>query len=329
MLPSISTAAPSTRNGRRSAFWSRPTSAPARSSLPVPIERMTNSSPPTRATVSISRTIASNRRASDFSTRSPARCPRTSFTSLKPSRSIAISVNGSPERRERRNACSMRSSRSTRFGRPVSGSRSASEWALSSRQLRTTPAAAATNAQTTSAAATWSGVSRNSAVNRLAPSTSAARQSAHTNVLLSCRRLVLIVTRRRSAPPPGAAAGTSDSSAESSRSSPPERGTGIPRRRERERSRDREEPAGDRGISHAWISLRDSSGCCWARSSRPLADRIATNAPLHDPLLRSVPRSPRLPLVLLGTASLGGACGLVFGFTLEAAARRCSAGCSS
>lgn len=52
----------------------------------------------------------------------------------------------------------------------------------------------------------------------------------------------------------------------------------------------------------------------------PVADRIATNAPLHDPLLRSVPRSPRLPVVLLGTALLGGACGLAFGFTLEAAA---------
>jgi len=52
----------------------------------------------------------------------------------------------------------------------------------------------------------------------------------------------------------------------------------------------------------------------------PLADRIATNAPHHDPLLRSVPRSARLPVVLLGTALLGGACGLVFGFTLEAAA---------
>jgi leader peptidase (prepilin peptidase)/N-methyltransferase len=52
----------------------------------------------------------------------------------------------------------------------------------------------------------------------------------------------------------------------------------------------------------------------------PVADRIATNAPLHDPLLRSVPRSPRLPLVVLGTALLGGACGAVFGFTLEAAA---------
>jgi leader peptidase (prepilin peptidase)/N-methyltransferase len=52
----------------------------------------------------------------------------------------------------------------------------------------------------------------------------------------------------------------------------------------------------------------------------PLADRIATNAPLHDPLLRSVPRSPRLPFILGATALLGGACGLVFGFTLEAAA---------
>lgn len=52
----------------------------------------------------------------------------------------------------------------------------------------------------------------------------------------------------------------------------------------------------------------------------PLADRMATNAPLHDPLLKSVPRSPRLPLVTLGTALLAAACGFVFGFTLEALA---------
>lgn len=52
----------------------------------------------------------------------------------------------------------------------------------------------------------------------------------------------------------------------------------------------------------------------------PLADRIATNAPLHDPLLRSVPRSSRLPLVVVATAALGAGCGAVFGFTLEAAA---------
>ena len=50
----------------------------------------------------------------------------------------------------------------------------------------------------------------------------------------------------------------------------------------------------------------------------PLADRVATNAPLHDPLLKSVPRSPRLWLVALGTALLGGASGLVFGYTLGA-----------
>ena len=50
----------------------------------------------------------------------------------------------------------------------------------------------------------------------------------------------------------------------------------------------------------------------------PLADRLATNAPRHDPLLRGVPRSPRLALVTAGTALLAAACGLVFGFTLEA-----------
>jgi leader peptidase (prepilin peptidase) / N-methyltransferase len=51
----------------------------------------------------------------------------------------------------------------------------------------------------------------------------------------------------------------------------------------------------------------------------PLADRLATNAPLHDPLFRRVPVSRALPLVTAGTALLGGACGLAFGFTLEAA----------
>ena len=50
----------------------------------------------------------------------------------------------------------------------------------------------------------------------------------------------------------------------------------------------------------------------------PVADRIATNAPRHDPLLRSVPRSSRLWLVTAGTALLGAASGLVFGFSLEA-----------
>lgn len=50
----------------------------------------------------------------------------------------------------------------------------------------------------------------------------------------------------------------------------------------------------------------------------PVADRIATNAPEHDPLFRAVQRSRRLPLVTAATALLGAASGLVFGFELEA-----------
>ena len=50
----------------------------------------------------------------------------------------------------------------------------------------------------------------------------------------------------------------------------------------------------------------------------PLADRLATNAPVHEPLLRRVPFSRRLPLVALALAGLGAASGLVFGQTLEA-----------
>jgi leader peptidase (prepilin peptidase)/N-methyltransferase len=50
----------------------------------------------------------------------------------------------------------------------------------------------------------------------------------------------------------------------------------------------------------------------------PLADRVATNAPVHVRLLRRVPVSRALPLVAAGTAVLGGACGLAFGLTLEA-----------
>lgn len=50
----------------------------------------------------------------------------------------------------------------------------------------------------------------------------------------------------------------------------------------------------------------------------PLADRLATNAPVGAPLLARVPFSPRLPLVAAATALLGAACGLVYGFTLEA-----------
>lgn len=52
----------------------------------------------------------------------------------------------------------------------------------------------------------------------------------------------------------------------------------------------------------------------------PLADRLATNAPAHRPLLARAPLSRALPLVTLGTLGLGAACGLAFGLTLEALA---------
>jgi leader peptidase (prepilin peptidase)/N-methyltransferase len=51
----------------------------------------------------------------------------------------------------------------------------------------------------------------------------------------------------------------------------------------------------------------------------PLADRLATNAPIGAPLLLRVPFSRRLPFVTAGTALLGAASGLVFDLTLEAA----------
>lgn len=55
----------------------------------------------------------------------------------------------------------------------------------------------------------------------------------------------------------------------------------------------------------------------------PLADRLATNAPIGAPLLRRTPLSRRLPLVTAGTALLGATSGLVFGFTFEAAIAAC------
>jgi leader peptidase (prepilin peptidase) / N-methyltransferase len=51
----------------------------------------------------------------------------------------------------------------------------------------------------------------------------------------------------------------------------------------------------------------------------PLADRLATNAPVGAPLLGRTPISRRLPLVTAGTALFAAVSGLVFGFTPEAA----------
>jgi leader peptidase (prepilin peptidase)/N-methyltransferase len=48
------------------------------------------------------------------------------------------------------------------------------------------------------------------------------------------------------------------------------------------------------------------------------ADVLATTAPVEGRLLRRVSFSPRLPLVVAATGVLAGACGLAYGFTLEA-----------
>jgi len=51
----------------------------------------------------------------------------------------------------------------------------------------------------------------------------------------------------------------------------------------------------------------------------PVADRVATNAPAGLPLLASTPASRRVLYVTAATVLLGGACGLAFGFSFEAA----------
>lgn len=60
------------------------------------------------------------------------------------------------------------------------------------------------------------------------------------------------------------------------------------------------------------------AGLLTGLAAGPVADLLATNAPVKAPLLRRAPFSRRFPLVTLGTAALGAACGLVFGLTLEA-----------
>jgi leader peptidase (prepilin peptidase)/N-methyltransferase len=53
-------------------------------------------------------------------------------------------------------------------------------------------------------------------------------------------------------------------------------------------------------------------------AASPLADRLATNAPVGAPLLARSAFSPRLRLVTAATAALAAGSGLAFGFTLEA-----------
>jgi prepilin signal peptidase PulO-like enzyme (type II secretory pathway) len=83
-------------------------------------------------------------------------------------------------------------------------------------------------------------------------------------------------------------------------------------------------PAAGEGTGEWWVNrdLVDLGaglvGLLCGLAAGLLADRLATTAPLERPRLRRVASSPRLPLVIAATALLGGACGLVYGFTLEA-----------
>ncbi len=97
------------------------------------VRRITvNSSPPMRATVSESRTLAESLSATCISSVSPAGWPRLSLISLKPSRSRYSSASRVPSRRAAATARSSRSKNSMRFGSPVS----ASWWARNSSRAR-------------------------------------------------------------------------------------------------------------------------------------------------------------------------------------------------
>ena len=107
MLALISAFPPATAMGWLKATTSRSARASA-SSADASRHSTMNSSPPTRPTVSAWRTLAASRPATSTSARSPSRCPWASLTSLKPSRSMASTANGAPERRWARCAAERR-----------------------------------------------------------------------------------------------------------------------------------------------------------------------------------------------------------------------------
>src|SRR4051812_28511600 len=83
---------------------------------------MLNSSPPSRAAVSLARSTDRRRSAKVTSTRSPMGCPSSSLITLKPSRSVTSTQVGVLSRCPRSRACHSRSWKSSRLGSAVSGS---------------------------------------------------------------------------------------------------------------------------------------------------------------------------------------------------------------
>ena len=106
-----------------------------------------NSSPPSRAAVSDSRTTADSRIAAAASSSSPTLWPIVSFVTLKSSRSTNSTPVVVPSRLARASACAARSWNSRRLGSPVSASwkaryfSSSSSWrcSVTSRKVSTRP----------------------------------------------------------------------------------------------------------------------------------------------------------------------------------------------
>ena len=73
----------SSRKGSAMICRSLSASTPASVGSPMSAINKANSSPPNRARVSVALTVACNRSATDWSSRSPIGCPSVSLTSLK------------------------------------------------------------------------------------------------------------------------------------------------------------------------------------------------------------------------------------------------------
>src|SRR5919106_1634570 len=122
---------PSSSNGSTSASRSRQHRIRPWSGPSTPTWMSANSSPPRRATVSVSRTHASRRLEHSLISRSPAACPSVSLTLLKRSRSTIRTAIMLSRRRRPARAWSRRWHNSSRFGSSVIGSCSARWWARS------------------------------------------------------------------------------------------------------------------------------------------------------------------------------------------------------
>ena len=111
--------------GRLNAFSTRSATATASSSSNRSSHRITNSSPPNRASVSCRRSEWPTRSATATSSSSPSPWPRLSLITLKRSRSRNSTATERVGPRPSRSSASFRLLRySRRLGRPVSGSRS-------------------------------------------------------------------------------------------------------------------------------------------------------------------------------------------------------------